>query len=157
MKPALGRNFLPEEDKVGAAKVALLSYSFWQSRFGSESSLIGRDHRAQWREIQPSSACCRAAFQFGERYIRLWTPLGLSADELSRRDDLSLRVVARLKPGVTLKQADADIKAITQRIAQQDPKDAAGLSSTVVSLREEFTGKAQRPLLLLALAVALCC
>ncbi|MGH9847989.1 MAG: FtsX-like permease family protein [Blastocatellia bacterium] len=93
-------------------------------------------------------------FQFGERYIRAWTPLGLSPDELTRRDDHFLHVVARLKPGVTIGEADADIKAITERIAQQYPKETAGLSSAVVSLREEFTGKVQRSLLLLALAVA---
>ncbi len=153
VKPALGRNFLPEEDQPGAAKVALLSYSFWQNSFGGESSLLGRDIALDG-EKHTVIGVLPPGFQFGERYIRVWTPLGLSARELTRRDGLSLRVVARLKPGVTLNEADSDIKAITKRIAQQYPDDAAGLSSEVVSLREEFTGKAQRPLLLLALAVA---
>ena len=153
VKPALGRNFLPEEDEPGAAKVVLLSYSFWQSRFGGESSIIGRDISLDGEKHTVIGVLPRG-FQFGERYVRVWTPLGWSASELAVRDGPSLRVVARLKPGVTISEADADIKAITRRIAQQYPNDAAGLSSSVVSLREEFTGKAQRPLLLLALAVA---
>ncbi len=153
VKPFLGRNFLPEEDQPGAPKVVLLSYSFWQSGFGGERSLIGRDISLDG-EKRTVIGVLPLGFQFGERYVRVWTPLGLSAGELIRRDGLSLRVVARLKPGVTVGEADADIKAITSRIAQQFPDDAAGLSSAVVSLREELTGKAQRPLLLLALAVA---
>jgi putative ABC transport system permease protein len=153
VKPALGRDFLPEEDRPGATKVAMLSYPFWQSRFGGASSLIGRDIILDGEKYTVIGVLPRG-FQFGERYIRLWTPLTLSAEEMSSRDNQSLHVVARLKPGLTLSQADADIKAITQRITKQYPKETAGLSSTVISLRDEFTGKAQRSLLLLALAVA---
>jgi putative ABC transport system permease protein len=153
VQPALGRNFLPEEDQSGAAKVVLLSYPFWQSRFGGERALVGRDIVLDGEKYRVVGVLPRG-FQFGERYVRAWVPLGLGPGELAQRDEHFLRVVARLKPGVTLSEADADIKAITQRIAQQYPKDAAGLSSTVVSLREELTGKAQRPLFLLALAVA---
>ncbi|HKQ77975.1 MAG TPA: ABC transporter permease [Blastocatellia bacterium] len=153
VKPFLGRNFLPEEDRPGAAKVVLLSYSLWQSSFGGESSLIGSEIALNGEKHTVIGVLPRG-FQFGEPYVRVWTPLGLSASELTSRDGPSLRVVARLKPGVTISEADADIKAITMRIAQQFPDAAAGLSSAVVSLREELTGKAQRPLLLLALAVA---
>jgi putative ABC transport system permease protein len=153
VQPALGRNFLPAEDQPGAAKVALLSYAFWQSRFGGERALVGRDIVLDGEKYSVIGVLPRG-FQFGEQYIRAWVPLGLGPGELARRDEHFLRVLARLKPGVNVSEADADIQAITQRIAQQYPKDAAGLSSTVVSLREELTGKVQRPLFLLALAVA---
>src|SRR5262245_23053114 len=153
VKPFLGRNFLPEEDRPGAPKVVLCSSSAWQSNFAGESSPIGRDIALNGEKHTVIGVLPRG-FQFGEPYVRVWTPLSLSEDELTRRDGLSLRVVARLKPGVTVGEADADIKAVTRRIAQQYPADAAGLSSAVVPLREELTGKAHRPLSLLALAVA---
>src|SRR5262249_19527616 len=85
IKPALGRNFLPEEDEPDAAKVALLSYSFWQSRFGGEISLIGRDIALDGEKYTVIGVLPRG-FQFGEPYIRVLTPLGLSASELTSRD-----------------------------------------------------------------------
>lgn len=150
--PALGRNFLPAEDKPGAAKVALLSHQFWQSRYGGEGSIIGRDILLNGEKYSVIGVLPRG-FQFGERYVRVWVPLGFSPSDLTNRGNHFLQVVARLKPGVTVSQADADIKAITQRIAQQYPNDAAGLSSAVVSFREEFTGEVQKPLLMLVVAV----
>jgi hypothetical protein len=153
VKPALGRNFLPEEDRPGAAKVALLNYAYWQRRFGGESSIVGRDITLDG-EKHSVIGVLPPGFQFGEPYIRAYVPLALSPEALAQRDEHFLSVVARLKPGVTISEAEADLKAINERIAQQYPKEAAGLSSALTSLREEFTGKAQRPLLLLALAVA---
>ncbi|MBI1765485.1 MAG: ABC transporter permease [Acidobacteria bacterium] len=152
VSPALGRNFLPGEDQPGAAKVALLSYQFWQSRYGGESTIIGREILLNGEKYSVIGVLPRG-FQFGDRYIRVWVPAGFSPDELANRDNHYLNVVARLKPGVTVSQADADISAITQRIARQYPNLAEGLSSVVVSLREEFTGEVQRPLLLLVVAV----
>jgi len=153
VKPVLGRNFLPEEDHPGAAKVALLNYAYWQRRFGGESSILGRDITLDG-EKHSVIGVLPPGFQFGEPYIRAYVPLALGPEALAQRDEHFLSVVARLKPGVTISEAEADLKAINERIAQQYPKDAAGLSSALTSLREEFTGKAQRPLLLLALAVA---
>jgi putative ABC transport system permease protein len=153
VKPVLGRNFLPEEDRPGAARVVMLSYLYWQHRFGGERSIVGREIVLDGEKYGVIGVL-PPGFQFGEPYIRAYVPLALGPEVLAQRDEHFLRVVARLKPGVTIPEAKADIKAITARIAQQYPRDAAGLSSTVVSLREEFTGKAQRPLLLLALAVA---
>jgi predicted permease len=150
--PALGRNFSPDEDKPGAAKVAIISHQFWQSRYGGEASIIGRDIQLNGEKYNVIGVLPRG-FQFGERYIRVWVPLGFSQSDLTNRGNHFLQVVARLKPGVSVSQADADIKSITQRIAQQFPNDAKGLSSVVVSLREELTGAVQRPLLMLVVAV----
>lgn len=150
--PALGRNFLPEEDKPGAARVAIISHQFWQSRYGSERSIMGRDILLNGEKYSIIGVLPRG-FQFGERYIRVWVPLRFSQSDLTNRGNHFLQVVARLKPGVTVSQADADIKSITQRIARQYPNDAEGLSSAVVSFREEFTGEVQKPLLMLVVAV----
>lgn len=150
--PALGRNFLPEEDQPGGAKVVILSHQLWQSRFGGDSSIIGRDLLLNG-EKRRVVGVMPLGFQFGDRSISLWVPLAFTAEELAQRSSHYLNVVGRLKPGITVGQADADIKAIMQRIVQQFPNEAEGMSSAVVSLHEEFTGDVRLSLWVLLLAV----
>ena len=150
--PVMGRNFLPEEDKPGANKVAVLSYGLWQSRFGGEQNILNRELLLNGEKytvvgVMPQN------FQFAMTGIKLWTPIALTAEQLSDRDLHHLNVVARLKPGVTVQQADADIRAITERIAVAYPEQAEGLSASVVTLHEQFTGGIRRPLLMLLVAV----
>jgi putative ABC transport system permease protein len=149
---ALGRNFLPEEDRPGAAKVVMLSHALWQRRYGGDPDIVNRDillNDEKYRVI----GVMPADFQFLQRYIGLWVPAAFSQQELANRASHYLTVVARMKPGVTLEQADADIKAITGRIAQNYPDQAESLSSSVVSMREQLAGKARNSLLLLVVAV----
>src|SRR5262249_43764750 len=95
-----------------------------------------------------------AGFQFLQSYIGLWVPAAFSKEELTKRGSNYLTVVARLKNGVTLSQAQADIGAITQRIAHDYPEQAQGLNSVVVPLREQLAGKIRSPLIMLLAAVA---
>ena len=152
VRPALGRNFLAEEDRPGAGKVVILSHALWRRRYGGEPGILGRQILLDG-EQHTVVGVMPAGFQFLQSYIGLWVPAALSQEELARRDLHYLTVVARLRPGVTHGQAAADIAAITERIALTDPDQSAGLKSSVVPLREQLTGGVRRPLLMLVAAV----
>jgi predicted permease len=154
VEPALGRNFLAEEDRAGGAKVVILSYGLWQRRYAGERSIIGREILLNG-EKRTVVGVMPARFEFLQSYIGLWVPAALSPEELAKRNENSLTVLARLKEGVTPAQAGADIGAITARIAHDYPDEADGIESSVVPLRDQLSGSARRPLLLLLAAVGL--
>ncbi|MDX2044537.1 MAG: ABC transporter permease [Acidobacteriota bacterium] len=152
VKPALGRNFSAEEDQPGANKVAIISHSLWQSRYGGEANILNRkiilnDESYTVVGVMPAN------FQFGPDYIRLWTPIAFTSEDLANHGDHYLNVVGRLKPGVTLAQANADIKAVMKRIGEQFPDEAGRLGANVISLHEQVAGKMRRSLWLLLGAV----
>jgi putative ABC transport system permease protein len=154
VKPALGRNFSAEEDQPGANKVAIISNSLWQNRYGGDASILNRsivlnDEKYTVIGVMPAN------FQFGESYIKLWTPIAFTPQELANHGDHYLNVVGRLKPGVTLEQANADIKAIMKRIAAQRPDVSGQLGANVISLHEQVAGKMRRSLWLLLGAVGM--
>jgi len=96
VQPLLGRGFLPEEDRPGGNKVAVLSYSLWQSRYGGDRNIVNRDIQLNGEKhtvvgVMPSS------FQFLDKEVRLWVPLALDQEELANRGGHYLQVVARLK------------------------------------------------------------
>ena len=153
-EPALGRALLPEEDSPGAARVAVISHGLWQRRFGSDPGVLGRDILLSG-EKHTVVGVMPAGFQFEFPDVALWVPIALAPEKLADRRYHYLEVVARLKPGVTVEQADADVKAITARIAAAYPDEAAGVSAAVVPLREQLAGDVRRPLLLLLAAVGL--
>ncbi len=153
VQPALGRNITAAEDTPGANKVAVLSYGLWQNRYGGEPKLVGRDIQLNG-EKYTIIGVMPADFQFAVPDMRLWVPLALTPAQLADRDMHFLNVVARLKPGVTVAQANADIGAITARIAAAYPDSSSGLSAAVVPLHEVFAGDVHRPFTLLLVAVA---
>ena len=152
VRPAIGRDFLREEDAPGGAKSVILSHGLWQSRYGGDSAILNRNIQLNG-ESYTVVGVMPAGFEFGG--ARLWTPLALPQQQLTDRSGHNLEVVARLKPDVTAEQADADLDAITARIAAAYPDDAAGMRADVVPLRDELVGGARRPLTLLLGAVGL--
>ena len=124
VSPILGRTFTDEETLPGEpSRVAVLSYSMWQSHFGSDPNVLGRT-------IQLNGApytiigVMPAGFSFPDR-AELWRPLPIDPKELDRGPHY-LRVVGRLKRDVTLTQAQADMSAIAARLSQQYPEKNAG-------------------------------
>jgi putative ABC transport system permease protein len=152
VRPALGRDFLKEEDAPGGAKSAVLSHGLWQSRYGGDPAVLGRNILLNGESYQVVGVM-PAGFEFNG--ARLWVPLALTAEQHSERSWHNLEVVARLKPGVTAEQADADLDAIAARIAAAYPDDAQGMRAAVVPLRDELIGDARRPLAMLLGAVGL--
>ena len=155
VQPLLGRGFLPEEDRPGGNKVAVLSYSLWQSRYGGDRNIVNRDIQLNGEKhtvvgVMPSS------FQFLDKEVRLWVPLALDQEELANRGGHYLQVVARLKPGVSLSQAQADMNAVMRRIATDHPEETfeGKVGAIVLPLRDQLVGDARKSLTVLLVAVA---
>jgi putative ABC transport system permease protein len=155
VQPLLGRGFLTEEDRPGSNKVAVLSYSLWQSRYGGDRNIVNRDILLNGEKYTVVGVM-PANFQFFESDVRLWVPLALSQEELANRGGHYLKVVARLKPGVELSQAQADMEAIMRRIAADHPAETMDgkVGALVLPLRDEFVGDARGSLIVLLVAVA---
>ena len=154
VNPALGRVFAPEEDRPGADRVVVLSYGLWQRRFGGDQQITGRDILLNG-EKRRVIGVMPAGFQFLERHIGLWVPLALTPEDAASRGSHYLKVIGRLKPDVTVAQANAEIGAVMQRIARDFPNEAQGISAYVLPLREQLAGDLRLPLLVLQVAVAL--
>jgi putative ABC transport system permease protein len=153
--PQLGRRFLPEEDKEGANRVVILSHAFWQSRFGSDAGIIGKSLTLDNHSYTVAGVMA-ANFQFpvGFGYlgkvlndpIDLYVPLAASGSEL-RRGNYSFFAIGRLKPGVTIDQARAEMTTIEGRLEQQYPDGNTGIGISLVPTQEQ-TVKVIRPALL---------
>ncbi len=152
VKPALGRSFLPEEDKPDANKVVMLSYGLWEKRYGGGRSIIGRDLLLNGEKYNVVGVA-PAGFQFLESEIGLWVPMRFTQQELANRGGHYLQVVGRMKPGVTLEQANADIKTVMSRIARDHPGNAGRIGAYVMSMRDQLAGDSRRPLIVLLVAV----
>lgn len=134
--PVLGRNFTEGEDLPGQpAPVALISDRMWRERFESDPDIVGRTIRLDGatREIV---GVMEPFFAF-PAWSDVWIPLGLDVDD-GARDSRWLRVVARLREGVSLEAADAELATIAESLAQQYPEANRGFSANVISLRREF-------------------
>jgi predicted permease len=154
VQPALGRSFRPEEDSAGGNRVCVISYGLWQRRFGADPQLVGRQVT-----LNGESYTVVGVLPQGYRYgtpTDVFTPVGLKeADELfSVRDNHpGLTAIARLRPGVSLAQAEAEMKGIAARLAAAYPKENAGHSVALTAMREYFIGDIRQSLLVLLGAV----
>src|SRR5689334_3712091 len=155
VQPLLGRSFSAEEDRPGGNKVAMLSYSLWQSRYGGDRQILNHDIQLNGEKhtvvgVMPPS------FQFFERDVRLWVPIALDQEDPANRGGHYLKVVARLNPGVSIAQAQADISAVTRRIGVDHPAETMDgkMGGVVMPLREQMVGEARGSLIVLLVAVA---
>jgi len=153
--PLLGRGFLPDEDRPGGNKVAMLSYSLWQTRYGGDRQIINRDILLNGEKFSVVGVM-PSGFQFLDKEVRLWVPLALSREELANRGGHYLNIVARMKPGVGLSQAQADINAVMRHIVADHPRETfdGKLGAVVLPLREQLVSDARGSLMVLLVAVA---
>src|SRR5262245_27096683 len=150
----LGRTFNPEEDRAGAPGVVVLSHRLWQRRFGGDPNALGRSVTLNGNPYTIIGVM-PAGFQHPQR-SELWTPLrlnSLNADQANDRSFRNLRVVGRLKPGVTLEQAQMEMSRIARRLAEQHPDTNAGQGVKIVSLQEGYAGDVKPTLFALLGAV----
>jgi putative ABC transport system permease protein len=155
VQPVLGRSFLTEEDQPGANKVVVLSYSLWQSRYGGDRNILNRAILLNG-EKHSVVGVMPASFQFFAKDVRLWVPIALDQEDWANRGGHYLTVVARLKPGVSVTQAQADMNAVMHRIAVDHPGETmeGKLGAVVLPVRDEFVGDARSSLIVLLVAVA---
>jgi putative ABC transport system permease protein len=145
VQPALGRDFTAEEDRDGADRVVILSYDFWQHRFAGDRNAIGQTIKLSDQTYTIVGVMPRG-FAFPSPRAQIWTPVAFNAAERATRDTNFIDVVARLKPGVSLEQAQANMTAVAQSQAQRYPQTNAGIGVKVVSLQEQMVGDV-RPML----------
>jgi putative ABC transport system permease protein len=152
VRPALGRDFLPEEDTPDANRVALISHGLWQRRLGGDPGVTGSEILLDDRK-HTVIGVMPAGFQFLDPEIDLWVPARLTKEALARRTSHYLQVVGRMKPGVTLEQAQSDIGAIMEKIRQDHPNETHDLGSLVIPLHEMLAGDVRLALIVLLVAV----
>jgi len=153
-KPALGRTFSPDENQPGKNLVAVLSYGFWQRRFAGDRSVLGKPVTLGGIGYTVVGVT-PPDFHLLDSPSDLWIPYTLDAKELNpaNRAVRSLRVLAHLKPGATLDQAQSEMQSIARRQELQDPDANAGYSATVISLRDQLLGNVRATLGILIGAV----
>ncbi|MCA1815291.1 MAG: ABC transporter permease [Acidobacteria bacterium] len=151
VKPARGRTFQAGEDRQGAGRVVVLSDRLWRRRFGGRADALGQAVTLNG-ESYTVVGVMPPDFSFPTQRIDLWSP---SVDLARPRGDHFMFAAARLKPGVTIKQAQEDVDAVARRLGEQYPDSNANSGVALVSLHEETVGKVRPALLVLLGAVAL--
>ena len=154
VQPALGRTFLPNEDQEGQHRVVVLSDALWQRRFNRDSSIVNRNIVLNGESFTVVGVMPRGFF-YPLRETELWIPWAMEPEQAAGRGDHYLRLVARLKPGTTLAQANADVSAIGQRLANEYPRTNEGLNFIVNSLHRDYVGDLRLPILIMFAAVGL--
>jgi len=153
VQPMLGRDFRPGEDKPGAAKIAILSYGTWMTRFGGRRDVVGETIGLSGDPFTIVGVLPRE-FAFAPRGgAELWVPLLDKSPCEQRRSCHDLDGVGRLRDGVSLVQARADLEKIAAQLMIQYPTSNTGQSANVQPLSEFIVGKV-RPILLTLLAGA---
>ena len=152
VEPQLGRAFTPEEDQPGANRVVIMSHGLWQRRFGADGNIIGKPLTFNGASFTVVGVM-PPHFQFPSREVELWVPIAFTAQEAANRGRHYLQVIARLKPGVTLQQARAEMNTIAARLQQQHPDQNTGLGAAVTPLHEHVAGDIKPALLVLLGAV----
>jgi putative ABC transport system permease protein len=158
-EPLLGRFFSLEEDQPGHNRVAVLNESFWKAHLGSDPNIVGKTLTLDGQAYTIIGVAA-SKFQYpiiseSDTPISLWTPLALTDKDRVVRSEHHYSTIARLKPGVTLQQAQAEMNTISKRLEQQYPGDDNGWGAAVLPMREEIVGDVRPSLLVLLGAVAL--
>jgi predicted permease len=151
--PSVGRNFRPEEDRAGAAPVVILGDGLWKRKFGSSADVSGRTITLNGKSYTIVGVA-RAVLP-GISPTDVYVPIGQWADPtfLDRRISMGMNVIGRLKPGVSLAQARADMDSVANNLAAAYPEADKGIGITVVTLKTDVVGQVRGILLVLLGAV----
>ena len=131
----LGRDFLPEEGRGGKDLEVILTYRLWQNRFGGDRNIVGKQIRLDAQQYTVVGVLAPGATDRVQS--ELYIPLAFKPEQLNHEFHWLL-VMARLKPGVTIAQANADMDSVAKRIAEVYPKSNQGWSATVEPLQNDF-------------------
>ncbi|MGH9541734.1 MAG: ABC transporter permease [Terriglobales bacterium] len=151
--PLLGRTFQPGEDEPGRDRVAILSYALWTRRFAADRGVIGRSVKIN-AETYTVVGVMPRAFNLPAG-AELWTPLDMDAKDLGQRGSHWARAMGRMKPGVTLQQAQAEMTLIAGRLEKRFPQSNYKVGASLVGLHDQLVGDSRASLWMMLLAVAL--
>ena len=153
VKPMLGRTWAEGEDQPGKDNVVILSYALWNSRFAGDRGILGKTVELNSKKytivgVMPES------FRFPFK-SQAWLPLDMDAKTLGLRGNHWLNAIGRMKPGVTVQAARADLKLIAGRLEKQYPDSNGKVGAEVTSLRDDMVGKSRDSLFMMLGAVGL--
>jgi putative ABC transport system permease protein len=151
--PVAGRVFTAEEDQTGHDSVIILSHGLWQRRFGGDKTIVGQSV-ALTGASRTVVGIMPPDFRFPSKDTEFWIPLAPPAQLKDSRSAFWLNVIGRLKPGVTVEQARAEMDTISKRLEQQYPDINTNFGTNLVPLREQTVGPVRPALLVLLGAVA---
>ena len=147
-----GRTFTADEERAGSDQVVVISHGLWQRAFGANPNLVGQPVTLNSRSFTVVGIM-PAGFEF-PREAELWVPLAWDDKERQVRSIHDYLVVARLKPSVSVQQAQAEMSTISSRLEKQYPEENKGWGAVVIPLREDLVGDMRTPLLVLFCAVS---
>jgi len=150
--PVLGRTFTPDEDRPGEGHVVVLGYNFWRDHFASDRNIVGRGILLDG-ETYSVVGVMPETFRFPS-WGKIWIPLAWTNETRAVRGNHNYLVISRLKKGVDIRQAQAELSAICTRLEQLYPEDDKGWGAVIQPLREELVGDVRPALLVLLGAVA---
>ena len=157
VNPVLGRDIAPGEDEIGAAPVALISAGFWKRKFGSSPNVLGKSITLDGRNytivgvVPANFDLFLRSFEVAEIYV----PIGQWNNPLlpKRGAGLGVHGIGRLKPGVSIEQARADMSEVSRNLAAAFPDDNKGVGASFIPLKQDMLGDVQPVLLVLLAAV----
>jgi putative ABC transport system permease protein len=160
-QPFLGRGFLESEAQPDADRFVILSHGLWVSRFGSDTSIVGRDIRLNGEPYRVVGVL-PADFELPARDVRALVPFAFTPEQMSdqQRGQEFSTMIARLAPGATIEQLDAQMKTIVDRNLERMPEarafvESSGFSAVAIGMREQLVGDLRAPLLVLQAGVLL--
>jgi len=154
LQPLIGRSFAASDEGANAASTVILSYQLWQSEFGGDPAVIGRTLRLDNKPVTIIAVMPRTV-RFPNSETAAWIPIPFGDPWWADRNNNSLNVVGRLKPHVSIAQAQEEMTLVAAQSHFQYPKENAQVGATVVPLTEEINERSQ--LMLLALSGAAAC
>jgi len=154
VRPQLGRTFRRDEETPGLGNVAVLSYSMWQDRYAGDPQILGKSIRANGQPYTVIGVM-PPKFRYPDNQS-IWMPLQLDATKLERGTGQHLEVVARLRPGVSLDAANAEVSAISRRIAAEYKATNEGITASAKPIIETQIGPQPRRLLWTMLGTVFC-
>jgi putative ABC transport system permease protein len=152
VRPILGRTFTPDEDRPGHGHVVVLGNALWRDRLGADPAAVGQSIILDG-ETYTIVGVMAPQFKFPS-WAQLWTPLAWTNEKRALRANHNYNVIGRLKPGVGIHAAQAELSAVSSRLEQLYPEDDKGWGAILIPLREQIVGDVRPALLVLLGAVA---
>jgi len=157
VRPILGRSFVPEDEHLKSGNVVLLSYGLWHEQFGSDPQIVGKEVTLDEKPytvigVLPESFTNFSVTGWGDK-VQVWVPLMIRPEDQQNRTGWMYFTVAKLRAGISLGRAQAELDGIAAALAHEYPKDAAQIKFPVESIQQVVVGSDKRELLILLAAV----
>jgi putative ABC transport system permease protein len=148
VQPVMGRGFMEEESQSGRNRVVILSHDFWQRRYGGDPGILQRTINLDGTP-HAVVGVMGAGFRFPNREVQIWKPLTVNPADYQTRGGFAHLTLARLKPSISVEQAQTELDLIAAQLTAKFPAPNAGVKFTVTPLRRDLGNVARKPLIVL--------